>query len=45
MKVLLILKMQMGISENYGKIFNIKLMKCGGITTGQQSQIKHIKIK
>ena len=23
-------------SENYGKIFNIKLMKCGGITTGQQ---------
>ena len=23
-------------SENYGKIFNIKLMKCGGITSGQQ---------
>ena len=23
-------------SKNYGKIFNIKLMKCGGITTGQQ---------
>ena len=23
-------------NENYGKIFNIKLMKCGGITTGQQ---------
>ena len=22
-------------SENYGKIFNIKLMKCGGITSGQ----------
>ena len=23
-------------NDNYGKIFNIKLMKCGGITTGQQ---------
>ncbi len=23
-------------SDNYGKIFNIKLMKCGGITSGQQ---------
>ena len=22
--------------DNYGKIFNIKLMKCGGITSGQQ---------
>ena len=23
-------------SDNYGRIFNIKLMKCGGITSGQQ---------